>query len=157
VLHIPCDTPMFVVANGCIGEGAVPRLVLCLGLCLGPCLGMVGLCARGSCLTTSDGWRYVRWVACHRNTRGVCLIWVSAPAVCAGWIRWMCRYETFRTYKEQFYQPGKVDLLICDEAHRLKNDATQTSVSRTARHVLVPPGSSVPFPDFLRATLASLC
>ena len=27
-------------------------------------------------------------------------------------------YETFRTYKKQFYAEGKVDLLICDEAHR---------------------------------------
>ena len=41
-------------------------------------------------------------------------------------------YETFRTYKEVFYKPGKVDLLICDEAHRLKNDQTQTSVTLAA-------------------------
>ena len=41
-------------------------------------------------------------------------------------------YETFRTYKEVFYAPGKVDLLICDEAHRLKNDQTQTSVTLAA-------------------------
>ena len=36
-------------------------------------------------------------------------------------------YETFRNYKDAFYKQGAVDMLICDEAHRLKNDATQTS------------------------------
>eukprot|EP00040_Diaphanoeca_grandis_P034440 m.213572 g.213572 ORF g.213572 m.213572 type:complete len:984 (-) comp33153_c0_seq2:157-3108(-) len=41
-------------------------------------------------------------------------------------------YETFRNYKADFYRDGVVDMLICDEAHRLKNDATQTSVTLAA-------------------------
>ncbi|EPS60250.1 hypothetical protein M569_14554, partial [Genlisea aurea] len=33
-------------------------------------------------------------------------------------------YETFRIHAEKFNQSGSCDLLICDEAHRLKNDQT---------------------------------
>jgi len=29
-------------------------------------------------------------------------------------------YETFRLHAERFTTPGTCDLLICDEAHRLK-------------------------------------
>eukprot|EP00940_MAST-03C_sp_MAST-3C-sp2_P000902 g902.t1 len=37
-------------------------------------------------------------------------------------------YETFRMYVELFAaDPDKVDLLVCDEAHRLKNNETLTS------------------------------
>ncbi|KAK6916452.1 SNF2, N-terminal [Dillenia turbinata] len=36
-------------------------------------------------------------------------------------------YETFRMHSPKFNQDGSCDLLICDEAHRLKNDQTLTN------------------------------
>lgn len=36
-------------------------------------------------------------------------------------------YETFRLHAEKFQKDGTCDLLICDEAHRLKNDQTLTN------------------------------
>lgn len=36
-------------------------------------------------------------------------------------------YETFRIHAERFTSDGTCDLLICDEAHRLKNDQTLTN------------------------------
>ena len=36
-------------------------------------------------------------------------------------------YETFRMYVGKFSGPRACDLLICDEAHRLKNDQTLTN------------------------------
>jgi DNA repair and recombination protein RAD54 and RAD54-like protein len=39
-------------------------------------------------------------------------------------------YETFRIHAERFKKEGSCDLLICDEAHRLKNSETQTNKVR---------------------------
>ncbi len=38
-------------------------------------------------------------------------------------------YDTFRLYSNMFEGDDACDLLICDEAHRLKNEATQTSAA----------------------------
>ena len=47
--------------------------------------------------------------------------WGTSPQVL------IVSYETFRTHANKFRKPGSCDLLICDEAHRLKNDATMTN------------------------------
>ena len=39
-------------------------------------------------------------------------------------------YETLRIHASRFHVDGACDLLICDEAHRLKNDKTLTSQVR---------------------------
>ena len=39
-------------------------------------------------------------------------------------------YETFRMHSTKFNDSGSCDLLICDEAHRLKNDQTLTNKVR---------------------------
>lgn len=41
-------------------------------------------------------------------------------------------YETFRMHSSKFSHDGSCDLLICDEAHRLKNDQTLTNKALAA-------------------------
>ena len=43
-------------------------------------------------------------------------------------------YETFRIHAEKFQKSGTCDLLICDEAHRLKNDQTLTNKALGSMH-----------------------
>lgn len=62
-------------------------------------------------------------------------------------------YETFRIHSALLTKPGTCDLLICDEAHRLKNDETLTNRARPAPltpHLAAPcPRGSVPGPPHL--------
>lgn len=50
-------------------------------------------------------------------------------------------YETFRMHSSKFIDSGSCDLLICDEAHRLKND--QTITNRVLLLFNLPPPSSL--------------
>lgn len=43
-------------------------------------------------------------------------------------------YETFRIHSDKFRKSGTCDLLICDEAHRLKNDQTLTNRALGSMH-----------------------
>ena len=43
-------------------------------------------------------------------------------------------YETFRMHTDKFKKEGSCDLLMCDEAHRLKNDATLTNQALNSMH-----------------------
>ena len=49
-------------------------------------------------------------------------------------------YETFRLHADKFQGEGSCDLLICDEAHRLKNKDTLTNkVSSPHSYLYVRP------------------
>ena len=48
-------------------------------------------------------------------------------ALCIGLQVLIISYETFRLHAERFAAEDACDLLICDEAHRLKSDQTLTS------------------------------
>ncbi|CAM6109903.1 unnamed protein product [Calypogeia fissa] len=43
-------------------------------------------------------------------------------------------YETFRLHAKKFENEGSCDLLVCDEAHRLKNDQTLTNQALASLH-----------------------
>uniref|UniRef100_A0A0V0HSR7 Putative ovule protein n=1 Tax=Solanum chacoense TaxID=4108 RepID=A0A0V0HSR7_SOLCH len=51
-------------------------------------------------------------------------------------------YETFRMHSSKFSNAGSCDLLICDEAHRLKNDQTLTNRA-LASLACKTPGSAI--------------
>ncbi|KAF3773416.1 DNA repair and recombination protein [Nymphaea thermarum] len=60
----------------------------------------------------------------HHVTKSSCVI--HDPADIGEYIL-IVSYETFRMHSSRFEKPGSCDLLICDEAHRLKNDQTLTN------------------------------
>lgn len=49
-------------------------------------------------------------------------------------------YDTFRLHSDKFLAEGTCDLLMCDEAHRLKNDAAKTTAARLLLPSLRPSG-----------------
>jgi len=53
-------------------------------------------------------------------------------------------YETFRLHAERLSVPGSCDLLLCDEAHRLKNDATLTNRASGGGRRLCPSRTNIP-------------
>lgn len=46
-------------------------------------------------------------------------------------------YETFRIHADRFDKPESCDLLLCDEAHRLKNDSTLTNKVQEPNEILM--------------------
>lgn len=44
-------------------------------------------------------------------------------------------YETFRTHADRFRSDSACDLLICDEAHRLKNDQCVVLLAAVPDHI----------------------
>jgi len=61
-------------------------------------------------------------------------------------------YETFRIHTDKFTVEGSCDLLICDEAHRLKNDQTQTNKVPQNLHTS-PPLTPPPLPVTTRTSV----
>eukprot|EP01029_Cantina_marsupialis_P009077 TRINITY_DN212664_c0_g2_i3.p1 TRINITY_DN212664_c0_g2~~TRINITY_DN212664_c0_g2_i3.p1 ORF type:complete len:694 (+),score=181.96 TRINITY_DN212664_c0_g2_i3:706-2787(+) len=106
-----------------------------------------------SSLVKNWGKEVDKW--CHGNMDCICLNESSKDKVTAGIKRFVAQratagkraapililsYEVFRMYSDMF-PPDCCDLLICDEAHRLKNATTQTAVCldklNTKKRVLV--------------------
>ena len=69
-------------------------------------------------------------------------------------------YETFRLHSERFSGDHACDLLICDEAHRLKSDQTLTSKARASSctHCLLLQAACMSLvADHPRSRLTSVC
>lgn len=52
---------------------------------------------------------------------------VAGVLICVIFQVLIVSYETFRMHSSKFSNDISCDLLICDEAHRLKNDQTLTN------------------------------
>ena len=63
-------------------------------------------------------------MARHTHTKDLFLMHVQVLIV---------SYETFRIHADKFKGERSCDLLICDEAHRLKNDQTLTNKVKQMR------------------------
>ncbi|CAN6466682.1 unnamed protein product [Victoria cruziana] len=67
-------------------------------------------------------------IALCETTRADVLVGIdNYLAPCSRYEILIVSYETFRMHSSRFEKPGSCDLLICDEAHRLKNDQTLTN------------------------------
>ncbi|KAJ4825812.1 Protein CHROMATIN REMODELING 25 [Turnera subulata] len=70
----------------------------------------------------------VKLVALCESTRDDVVSGIDSFASPRGFLQVLIvSYETFRMHSSKFSHDGSCDLLICDEAHRLKNDQTLTN------------------------------
>eukprot|EP01018_Ginkgo_biloba_P036784 Gb_13099 [translate_table: standard] len=77
----------------------------------------------------------VHVIALSETTRADVLSGISSfLAPCSPFQVLIISYETFRMHSSKFEKEGSCDLLICDEAHRLKNDQTITNRALASLH-----------------------
>ncbi|KAL8541379.1 hypothetical protein ACS0TY_002583 [Phlomoides rotata] len=69
----------------------------------------------------------VKLIALCESTREDVISGINSFISCSHLQVLIVSYETFRMHSLKFDQSGSCDLLICDEAHRLKNDQTLTN------------------------------